>query len=60
MPRKWVPVQKEFSAEVISRGRVTIPLTIRRLLNIKDGSIVTVTVSVPNGPQHLEVVADAQ
>lgn len=46
MTRKWVPVQKEFSAEVISKGRVTIPLTIRKLLNIRDGAVVTVTVSV--------------
>ena len=58
--RKWVPVQKEFSAEVISKGRVTIPKTVRKLLGIKEGSMVTLTVSIVSIPKLKDGVQDAE
>jgi len=42
---------EKFKAEVISLGRITIPKTVRVLLEIKDGDIVEVTIQkvlVPN------------
>jgi AbrB family looped-hinge helix DNA binding protein len=43
MTRNWKLTKKEFSAEVISGGRITIPKTVRRILKLKEGSVVNVT-----------------
>ena len=42
---------KCFIAEVISRGRITIPYAIRKLLSIKEGDIIEVTISSPKNEQ---------
>lgn len=34
----------EFSAKVAQRGKITIPSTIREILGIKDGDIVTLNI----------------
>lgn len=53
-PRQWIPSRKEFHAEVISFGRITIPLIVRNSLRLKEGSIVCVNLGLDSKRNNMK------
>lgn len=47
-----------FKAEIFNKGRITIPITIRKLLDLNEGDIIEVTIQKIVTPIEQEVVME--